>query len=69
VGSVKTVGKNILPFVILGIAGLGVVWVSYKMFKSKEDDHYGPTHVPIHAPAFMPVHTGHRIVSSTQSKL
>ncbi|MGC2573392.1 MAG: hypothetical protein WA364_17905 [Candidatus Nitrosopolaris sp.] len=55
--------KNVLPFVILGIAGLGVVWVLYKMFKSK-DQHRPVTHAPIPIHTSVPVHAGHRIVSS-----
>ena len=61
--------KNILPFVILGIVGLGVVWVLYKIFKSKKDEHCGPA-TPYSActcssSMYVPVHTGHRIVSSS----
>jgi hypothetical protein len=59
-------GKDIIPFVILGALGLGVVVAIYMMFKSsKKDDHHGPaTHVPIHAPTPMQVHAG-RIVDTS----
>jgi hypothetical protein len=57
------VAKNILPFAILGIVGLGIIWVVYKMFSSKKDEPV-PHVVPIRAPSG-PLHTSSRIVDTT----
>lgn len=54
----------LLPFV-LGIAGLAITWVLYKMFESKKDRHLPDmAHVPIHVPSGL-LHTSSRIVDTT----
>jgi hypothetical protein len=58
--------KNIIPFLILGVAGLAIAYVVYNMLKSK-DQHHRPdmTHVPVHSPMHMPkIHGSDRVVGS-----
>jgi hypothetical protein len=61
VSDIVIVIKNVLPLAIVGVLGLGIIWVVYKMFTSKKNV-LAPI-VPIHVPSG-PVHAAPRVVGS-----